>query len=288
MTHTRVILFALCLLCALLLCSCDMDGLLFEGQDVQEEQDNVAIGGLDGFVGSFGGSFGNGAYEISTNENGEYVIVDENGNVVGNYVIVDGAFSSGMVITYGSVYDQIDRYEAKSFVESDQVTDYVRITVRDYGDIVIGLQSKYAPETVKNFQLLVESGFYNGLIFHRVIQNFMIQGGGYDVDGNVIPADTIAGEFTDNGFKNELRHVRGVVSMARTMDPNSASSQFFICDADSSHLDGQYAAFGVVMAGMEVVDAIAATQTNGSDQPVSHVVIESVTFVSPMVYKVVD
>ena len=280
MMRTRLIPVILLVLCTLLLCACDMDGLLFEGQDNQQEQNEVSLGAMGGFIGSF-----DGAYEIMTNENGEYVIVGEDGStIVGDYVIMDGSGSS-VTITYGSLYDQINKYQATDFAVADGTTNYVRMTVRDYGDIVIRLSSSDAPDTVKNFQMLVENGFYNGLIFHRVIQNFMIQGGGYNVDGNLVSTGSIKGEFETNGYKNELKHVRGVISMARTMDPDSASSQFFICDADSAHLDGQYAAFGVVVAGMDVVDMIAATKTNGSDKPVSDVVIESVTFVSPMVYK---
>ena len=272
-----LVICAICLVIACALCACDMEGLVGE---VLGDRTSAVEGEMDQAVGGvMGGMIGNGAYEIVTNENGEYVIVGEDGTtIVGDYIIVGGAFGSGSTVTLGSVYDQINKYQAADFLPADGVTNYVRITVRDYGDIVIGLQSNYAPETVKNFQLLVESGFYNGLIFHRVIQNFMIQGGGYDVDGNVIPADTIAGEFTDNGFHNELRHVRGVVSMARTNMPNSASSQFFICHQGSPHLNGEYAAFGYVVCGMEVVDAIANVKTNANDKPLTNVVMTSVRF----------
>ena len=168
---------------------------------------------------------------------------------------------------------------ADAFVPTDKETDYVKITVRDYGEIVIRLHARYAPATVEHFKKLVGQGFYDGLVFHRIIQNFMIQGGGYDESGELHKTDAIKGEFDANGIKNPLKHVRGVVSMARTQEVDSASSQFFICDVDNPHLDGQYAAFGVVVASMEVVDAIAAVETQAGDAPVSPVVIESVTFV---------
>ena len=176
---------------------------------------------------------------------------------------------------------EIDAYDASAFVPTEQISQYVRITVRDYGEIVVRLYTKYAPRTVENFQGLVQQGFYDGLIFHRVILDFMIHGGGYDESGTLRNANTIPGEFASNGVPNQLPHQRGVISMARTNVPDSASSQFFICDATSAHLDGKYAAFGVVVAGMEVVDAIAAVQTNASDRPLTDVVIESAVFVEP-------
>ena len=153
------------------------------------------------------------------------------------------------------------------------------------GDIMKAeLYPDVAPNTVNNFISLVKKGYYDGLIFHRVIEGFMIQGGcpqgngtgGYtDENGNKI---TITGEFSANNFKNTLAHTRGVISMARSSAPNSASSQFFICHATASHLNGQYAAFGKVIEGLEVVDAIAAVKTNSSDKPLTDVVITSITF----------
>ena len=120
------------------------------------------------------------------------------------------------------------------------------------------------------------------MIFHRIIQNFMIQGGGFTQGGAQKQATTIKGEFSANGVDNDLLHVRGVISMARTNVKDSATSQFFICDATSQHLDGQYAAFGYVLAGMETVDSIAAVDTTSSDAPLTPVVIESITFVKPI------
>lgn len=130
---------------------------------------------------------------------------------------------------------------------------YVEMEVEDYGTITLCLDSSYAPKTVENFLKLVEDGYYDGLTFHRVMKNFMIQGGSSDTEDELEP---IVGEFSKNGYNNSLSHKRGVISMARTNDPNSAAAQFFICNYDSPHLDGQYAAFGWVVAGMDVVDAI--------------------------------
>lgn len=134
-----------------------------------------------------------------------------------------------------------------------------------------------APITVENFVKLIENKFFDGLVFHRVIENFMIQGGGFDAVGNHKEADSIKGEFDSNGVKNDLKHTRGVLSMARTMFPNSASSQFFIMHKDAPHLDGQYAAFGKITEGLDVVDEIATTQTDYNDQPVVPQVIKTIT-----------
>ena len=150
----------------------------------------------------------------------------------------------------------------------------VTLNIRGEGDIVIKLNKKAAPKTVENFEKLVREGFYNGLVFHRVIRGFMIQGGCPKGTGTGGPGHTIEGEFSANGFNNTLTHKRGVISMARSSNPNSAGSQFFIMHADSPHLDGQYAAFGKVVSGMEVVDAIANTKTDFSDRPIVPVVIE--------------
>ena len=135
-----------------------------------------------------------------------------------------------------------------------------------------------APNTVNNFISLVKSGFYDGLIFHRVIAGFMIQGGDPAGIGTGGPGYTIKGEFTLNGFKqNDIKHERGVLSMARAMHPNSAGSQFFIMHKNSSHLDGQYAAFGKVIEGIEVVDEIASVKTDWNDMPVKPQVMITVT-----------
>ena len=157
----------------------------------------------------------------------------------------------------------------------------VKITVRDFGEMTVELYPEKAPKTVENFLSLVKSGFYSGLIFHRVIAGFMIQGGGFDESFDHVEAKAIKSEFIRNGFmSNDLRHTRGVLSMARTNDPNSASSQFFIMHQDAPHLDAQYAGFGKVTEGIEVVDKIAATRTFSrgwyDDVPYEPVVIEKV------------
>ncbi|MBR2294182.1 MAG: peptidylprolyl isomerase [Clostridiales bacterium] len=150
----------------------------------------------------------------------------------------------------------------------------VTITMADGGVIKAELYPEIAPETVQNFIKLAGNGFYNGLTFHRVIPGFMIQGGCPDGTGMGGPGYTIKGEFASNGFRNDLRHTRGVLSMARTPDPNSAGSQFFIMHENAPHLDGQYAAFGKVIEGMDVVDRIASVRTDYNDKPLEPVVIE--------------
>ena len=151
------------------------------------------------------------------------------------------------------------------------------INVKNIGTIKVELDKTSAPHTVDNFVNLVEKGFYNGLIFHRVIKGFMIQGGCPLGTGTGGPGYTIKGEFKANGFNNPIKHERGVISMARAMDPNSAGSQFFIMHQAAPHLDGQYAAFGHVVSGIEVVDKIASVKTNFRDKPFEDVVIESIT-----------
>ena len=153
------------------------------------------------------------------------------------------------------------------------------ITMVGGGKICLELYPDIAPKTVENFKTLASEGFYDGLIFHRVISGFMIQGGdpmGIGIGGS---GHNIFGEFKLNGFNNPLSHKRGVISMARSQSPNSASSQFFICHADATFLDGQYAAFGKVTEGMEVVDEIAAVPTDGRDMPMFEMKMESVTIV---------
>ena len=153
------------------------------------------------------------------------------------------------------------------------------ITMKD-GSVMEGeLYPEHAPQSVGNFISLANSGFYDGLIFHRVIPGFMIQGGCPDGTGMGGPGYSIKGEFAANGVKNPIKHKRGVISMARAMNPNSAGSQFFIMHQDAPHLDGQYAAFGHVVEGMETVDAIAATPTNFSDRPLDPQRIKSITIV---------
>ena len=143
----------------------------------------------------------------------------------------------------------------------------VVIEMENGGIIEIELDAAAAPKTVKNFEKLVSEGFYNGLIFHRVIPGFMIQGGDPQGTGMGGADEKIVGEFRANGYNNPLKHTRGVISMARAFNPNSASSQFFIMHADAPHLDGQYAAFGKVVSGMETVDEIASIPTDYSDRP---------------------
>ena len=142
--------------------------------------------------------------------------------------------------------------------------------------ITLQLDPDMAPNTAANFIELANSGFYDGLIFHRVIEGFMIQGGDPTGTGMGGPGYAIKGEFAENGFENKLSHTRGVISMARSMNPDSAGSQFFIMHQDGNFLDGQYAAFGIVTDGMDVVDAIAATQTDANDRPVEDQVIKSI------------
>ena len=145
------------------------------------------------------------------------------------------------------------------------------------GDIMKAeLYPEIAPNTVNNFISLVKKGYYDGLIFHRVIKGFMIQGGCPDGTGMGGPGYSIKGEFSQNGFENNLAHTPGVLSMARTMFPDSAGSQFFIMHQDAPHLDGQYAAFGHVVSGMDAVDEIAAVATDWNDKPRTPVVMEKV------------
>lgn len=160
----------------------------------------------------------------------------------------------------------------------------IKITVREYGEMTAELYPDKAPETVENFLSLVKRGFYSGMIFHRVISGFMIQGGGYDESFGEKDADSIQGEFAANGWaQNDLHHARGVLSMARTSDPNSASSQFFIMHKDAPYLDRQYAGFGKVIEGEDVIDRIAAVPTGRmgwfDDVPRTPVVIDKMEII---------
>ena len=152
----------------------------------------------------------------------------------------------------------------------------VTIEMEDGGKITAELYPEVAPISVNNFISLIQKGFYDGLIFHRVISGFMIQGGDPQGVGIGGPGYCIKGEFSGNGVKNDLSHSRGVLSMARAQNPNSAGSQFFIMHEDAPHLDGQYAAFGHVVSGMDVVDEIAAVATDWNDKPRTPVVMEKV------------
>ena len=151
------------------------------------------------------------------------------------------------------------------------------IEVEKFGTIEVELYKDIAPISVENFVKLANKGFYNGLTFHRIIKGFMIQGGCPLGNGTGGPGYSIKGEFAANGINNPIKHERGVISMARAMDPNSAGSQFFIMHKDAPHLDGQYAAFGKVSKGIEVVDAIASVNTNYYDAPLQKVVIKSIS-----------
>lgn len=160
----------------------------------------------------------------------------------------------------------------------------IKITVKGYGEMIAELYPDKAPETVANFLELVKNDFYSGLIFHRVIKGFMIQGGGFDTEFNQKPAKSIKGEFIANGFmSNDIRHKKGVLSMARTSDPDSASSQFFIMHEDAPHLDAQYAAFGRVTEGIDIVDRIANVKTGNrgwfGDVPKNDVVIDKIEII---------
>ena len=175
---------------------------------------------------------------------------------------------------------------SKSIEELTQNKDYITITVKINGEVKEMKGEVYpdlAPETVANFEKLASEGFYKGLIFHRVIPGFMIQGGGYTEDMSERDTASIKGEFDSNGFENPLKHEKGVLSMARTQVPDSASSQFFIMHEVSPHLDGEYAAFGKITEGLEVIDEIATVETtalaNGmADVPVEPVVIEDIIY----------
>ena len=152
----------------------------------------------------------------------------------------------------------------------------VTIRMKDGGEMKGELYPDIAPLTVENFKKLADEKFYDGLIFHRVINGFMIQGGDPDGTGMGGPGYSIKGEFSKNGFENNLLHTRGVLSMARAADPNSAGSQFFVMHEDSPHLDGSYAAFGKITEGLEVLDAIATTQTDWNDRPLNDQVIDTI------------
>lgn len=176
--------------------------------------------------------------------------------------------------------------KTKKYVTSDEVTDLVMINVKDYGIMVAELYPDKAPITVENFKKLVSNNFYSGLIFHRVINGFVIQTGDPNGNGSGGSDETIKGEFETNGVKNDISHVRGVLSMARRgSDPetdetlNSASSQFYIVQDDATYLDGKYAGFGKLVSGYDVLDRIASVKTNMNDKPLTDIVIENVRFV---------
>ena len=171
----------------------------------------------------------------------------------------------------------VDDYK---FTVTDEVTDRVRIQMNNGDIMLVVLSNSQTPITIENFKKHVQKGTYDGLIFHRVIEDFMIQGGdptGTGFGDDSIP--TIKGEFASNGVANDMKHTRGVISMARATSPNSASTQFFICHADSTYLDGEYAAFGKLFAGFDTLDKIATTKTS-SERPVVEQKIKSIKFVT--------
>ena len=182
---------------------------------------------------------------------------------------------------------EINSKAVADFTETTETTEYVKLTIKHYGDVVIRLRSDIAPITVANFQKLVGEGFYNGLTFHRIYKGFMMQGGDPKGDGTGGSGTSIKGEFKINGVQNDLSHITGVISMARRSTPyDSATSQFFICNADASKsLDGSYAAFGYVVAGLDVVLTVSEVEVkaNASGEnslPLEPVVIEKICFVT--------
>lgn len=180
------------------------------------------------------------------------------------------------------VINHIDDFKSSSkeldYKEVKDVTNFAEIKTNQ-GNMIIELYPDVAPITVANFQQLVSEKFYDGIIFHRVISGFMIQGGDPKGTGYGGSKNTIKGEFSSNGVENNLKHTRGVISMARSTMPDSASSQFFIMHADAPHLDGDYAAFGKVIAGYDVIDKIAAVQVDDNDKPLKEQKMESIRFI---------
>lgn len=160
--------------------------------------------------------------------------------------------------------------------EFDENGDYAVVDIENYGQIVLCLRGDIAPDTVENFKKLVSDGYYDGLLFHRVIKDFMIEGGEVNADGVLNATDMIYGEFESNGFENNLCHYRGVLSMSRANIPDSAAGKFFILHGDARHLDGEYAAFGYVIAGMDVVDKIAECEVGENYSPNEQIIINSI------------
>lgn len=187
-----------------------------------------------------------------------------------------------LVLTTGCESKDLTRGELEGYTyeETEEVTNYVKIVTNNDEVILIELYPDIAPITVANFQKLVGEHFYDGLIFHRVIEDFMIQTGDPEGNGTGGSDETIKGEFSENGVENNLSHTKGVVSMARGEDFDSASSQFFICVSDDdTYLDGEYAAFGKVIAGYDAVEQISKVKTNGNDKPLQTQTMETVRFV---------
>ncbi len=170
--------------------------------------------------------------------------------------------------------------QESNFTLSTTPTDYVKIEMSDNSSMVIHLSNEATPITINNFKKLVANKFYDGLIFHRVIEGFMIQGGDPTGTGMGGSDEEIKGEFKSNGVTNNLSHKRGVISMARSSNPDSASSQFFIVHQDSEFLDGNYASFGTLVSGFDTLDKIATNKTDSSDRPIAEQKIKSIYFVN--------
>ena len=189
----------------------------------------------------------------------------------------------GIFVKMDKVRAEINSKKVEDFERISGKSDYVVLDVENYGKIVLVVREDIAPLTAKNFKKLVASGYYTGLVFHRVIEDFMIQGGGFDVNNRQHESDSVKGEFLSNGVQNKLLHIKGVLSLARTNVMDSGSGQFFIMTRDNETLDGSYAAFGYVLAGLEVVDAIEKCEVDATDpkapKPITPVVIKEAYFV---------
>lgn len=200
------------------------------------------------------------------------------------YLLIAAALLLCMAIV-GIVIAENNRKDPQNTANTEEsIMYYAKMSIENYGDIILELDASTAPITVENFVTLVNEQFYDGLTFHRIISGFMIQGGDPNGNGTGGSKTNIKGEFSANGVKNDLRHTRGVISMARSSMPDSASSQFFIMHQDAPHLDGQYAAFGKVLSGMEVVDAICenvpVTDNNGTVMKENQPVISSLRMIT--------
>lgn len=217
---------------------------------------------------------------------GVYAVINNNSqsgkNSEGNSTNVEDANNTGKIANENTQNNQTNSESEENNMYSTG-KHHAEIVVKNYGTIALELDADVAPITVANFANLVNEGFYNGLTFHRIISGFMIQGGDPLGNGTGGSSKTIKGEFAFNGVKNSISHVRGTISMARSSMPNSASSQFFIVHKDSTFLDGQYAAFGTVTSGMEVVDKICADTAveddNGTVAKNNQPVIEKITMI---------
>lgn len=232
----------------------------------------------------------NDAHDDHTEQPKEF---EYNKYLVGSAATAEGDYydtsktGAGVDVDMKKVQKEIDAYDYDDFVLSSTPTDFAVIRVENYGDIVVALREDIAPLTVNNFKALIAKQFYDNTTIHRVVNNFMIQGGGTSKTGDKKTTSAIVGEFTQNGHKNNLAHVKGVISMARTSEEDSATSEFFIMHGNNSSLDGKYASFGYVLAGLDVVDAIAKCEVKASSitgeksTPTTQIVIKDVFFVEP-------